>query len=345
MSPLLYRNTLLVGITRDTNGDNEIMNTSIDKTSKPTNGINEQTGNPGKEITKMNNMNSTKQILEENVRFTKPVSPEAVAKLGWTLTDDASVEWRSVDRKVLDTSLQSTPYTCGEDEYVVTTTNKADVTHIRDHYAAQGLDMDDFSTTETDGKTHVMAINRGDHMMAKHRRDTIYEMWLGEDGPDDEDAEGTGVPVQHDGTTRADYESDAAAAITACKREQHGCIGLREDSGGKYYDIYENTRLPKVDDPMCVHYGDTAQWWATDRIADADGPLPGNNWRVVVYGYEDLGKGNKHVCWTSDQIVPTGVNLVEKVDKYLEATGDFHGWLEMIRINHTERTLAVSLGS
>lgn len=174
------------------------------------------------------------------------------------------------------------------------------------------------------------------------RESVIYNMWMGEDDPEDDDAEGSSIPVQRTGTTRADYNPEAVKAITGYKREQHGVIGLRSDEGGEYYDLYENTRLPKADDIRVVYDGG---FCTDEHIHDDDGPLPGNNWRVAVYSMADHGKGWKDRMWTSDQIVPTQANLVAKVDKYLEQTGDFHSFLEFIRINHTERTLAVALGS
>ena len=316
MSPLLYRNTLLVGITRDTNGDNEIMNTSIDKTSKPTNGINEQTGNPGKEITKMNDMNITDEQMEANNKRLEENFPGLTARLKRIKAEQAAqVAGLSDDVKAA----------------------MADV----------GYDLESrcgFPSNWTEGDFWEFA-----RSIEKRKASTVDEIWLGEDGPDDEEPEGTSVPVMRTGTTRADYDPDEVKALTACKRDQHGRVFIREysDTDEEFYDLYENTRLPKVPeaDVRYVHYGDTARYWATDRIRDDEGPLPGSNWRVVVHAGDDYGAGYKSSMWTSDQIVPTGENLVEKVDKYLAQTGDFHTFLEDIHINHTERTLAVSLGS
>lgn len=187
-----------------------------------------------------------------------------------------------------------------------------------------------------------------DEFTAKRDAKTIYEIWLGEDGPDDEEPEGQAIPVMRTGTTRSDYNPEAVKNLTACKRDQHGRVFIRPDSnGGDFYDLYEDTRLPKVADAdiRTVYDGYTARYWAADRIRDDQGPLPGSNWRVVVHAGDDYGAGYKSVMWTSDQIIPTGANLVEKVDRYLAQTGDFHTFLEDIHIDHAERTLNVSLGS
>ena len=169
------------------------------------------------------------------------------------------------------------------------------------------------------------------------RRDaeTIHTIPLGRQ----DESEGTGVPVYRNDSTRKDYDPEAVKELTDLKRDLAGRLGFDEENN--WFDLFEGTSMNSI----CREPGNEAsvfngEYAGSEMICDDVGPLPGK-WRVVLHasGHIDGSKAHRNFSWYSSQVKPTLENVVAKVDRYLKDSGDWHGFLASIRINHKDRTL------